>query len=212
MPSISPSGWQINNGTLNPSGPANPLPPIGGSFDAVANGVGGPRSITQAFVVPASVPRATLSWSDRIQNFANAFADPTQEFRVQILDAAGAVLQTVYSTNPGDPPMQIGPNGRSFDVTTLLQSRAGQTIRLRFEEQDSLNFFTVTVDNISLVVDDPAAGPADDFYSLNLAAGQTVNLALGLSNFAAADQLLPRRAPTAPCRPRSTRSSWGTAT
>src|SRR5206468_7568646 len=135
---------------VDPASPANPQSPITGSFDAFSDSTGpGLRNLFQSFTVPATVGRATLSWSDRIQNFANAFQDPNQEFRVQILDAANTVLQTVFSTNPGDPLFQNGPNNRSFDVTPLLQSRAGQTLRLRFEEQDNLSFFNVTLDNIS---------------------------------------------------------------
>src|SRR5262249_13662740 len=80
----------------------------------------------------------------------------------------------------GDAPTQIGPNNRSFDVTALLQSRAGQTLQLRFEQQDSLGFFNVTVDNVALTVGG-AADPTDDFYAIALAAGQSLDLALALS-------------------------------
>src|SRR5262249_40476890 len=147
------NGWQINNGTQDPVSPATPQPPISGAFDIFSDTTGpGTRFIFPSFVVPASVGRATLSWSDPIPNFAAAFQDPGQEFRVLITDNVGNVLQTVYSTNPGDPLIQLGPNNRSFDVTSLLQSRAGQTLRLRFEEQDSLFYMNVTLDNISLTV------------------------------------------------------------
>ena len=56
----------------------------------------------------------------------------------------------------------------TFDVTPLLQSRAGQTLRLRFEEQDSLFYMNVTLDNISLAVQTTPAAPDDDFYAVNL--------------------------------------------
>jgi PKD repeat protein len=173
----SPAGsWAVNTGSFDPPGPATPLAPIAGTFDAVTSTPGGTRSISQSFVVPATVTQATLSWQDRIRNSA-AFVDPNQEFRVVITDAAGAVLQTVFSTNPGDPSTQTGPNSRSFDVTALLQSRPGQTLQLRFEEQDSLNFFVVNLDSIALTLGAPQ--PPDDFYALTLAAGRPVTLALG---------------------------------
>lgn len=193
-PVIGLNGWQINNGTLDPASPATPLAPISGSFDAVSNTTGpGVRVITQSFVVPANVPQATLTWSDRIQNFANQFQDPNQEFRVLLLDAQGLLVQTVFSTNLGDPLSQVGPNSRSFDVTAALQGRAGQTLQLRFEQQDSLNFFNVTLDNVSLVVADPNAAPADDFYALNLEAGQSVDVALAVPNVTSAPAFAPTR-------------------
>jgi extracellular elastinolytic metalloproteinase len=176
--------WQINNGTLDPNGPATPQPPISGSFDATTN-TSGPaiKNITQSFVVPATVGRATLSWSDRIQNFASGFFATTQEFRVQILDANNTLLQTVYKTNPGDPLIQLGPNSRSFDVTALLQSHAGQTLKLRFEQQDNSFFMNVTLDNIALSVSASAPVTDSDFYAVNLTAGQPVTAALSLSGF-----------------------------
>src|SRR5262249_46747341 len=105
---------------------------------------------------PTTVTQATLSWSDRIQNFGSSFTS-TQEFRVQVLDANNNVLQTVFNTRPGDPLIQIGPNNRSFDITPLLQPRAGQVLKLRFEQQDSQFFFNATVDNVVLSVN---AGPS----------------------------------------------------
>jgi extracellular elastinolytic metalloproteinase len=176
--------WQINNGTLDPASPATPQPPISGSFDALSNTTGpGTRSITQTFTVPTTVLQATLSWSDRIQNFANAFVATTQEFRVEILDASNNVLQTIFATKPGDPLIQLGPNARSFDLTSLLQAHAGQALKLRFEEQDNLFYLNVTVDNVSLVVNAGSSSPDSDFYSVNLTAGQPVNLALALPGF-----------------------------
>lgn len=178
------NGWQVNNGSLDPASPATPLAPISGSFDVFSDTTTpGTRFLFQSFVVPGTVGRATLSWSDRIQNLASAFQDPNQEFRVLLTDSAGTVLQTVYSTNPGDPLLQVGPNSRSFDVTSSLQARVGQTLRLRFEEQDSLFYMNVTLDNISLVVDGGAGAPDTDFYSLGLTARQPVSLAMAVSGF-----------------------------
>src|SRR5262249_10160601 len=120
---------------------------------------------------------------DRIQNFANAFVATTQEFRVQILDANNNVLQTVFATKPGDPLIQLGPNNRAFDVTSVFQGRAGQVLKLRFEEQDSLFFLNATVDNISLLVNAGPSSQDSDFYALNLTAGQPVNVAMSLPGF-----------------------------
>ncbi|MDY3559679.1 S8 family serine peptidase [Gemmata sp. JC673] len=193
-PFVGANGWRINNGTIDPASPAGPLAPIGGAFDALTDSSsGGTRVIAQSFVVPAGVQQATLSWSDRLQNFASQFQDPNQEFRVVITDAVGNVLQTVFSTNLGDPLLQTGPNNRSFDVTALLQSRAGQVLQLRFEQQDSLFYFNVTVDNVALTVGNPSAAPSDDFYALDLTAGQRTDLVLGLSGVSAAPSFAATR-------------------
>lgn len=102
---------------------------------------------------------------------------------MEILDANGNLLQTVYHTQPGDPLIQVGPNNRSFDVTQLLQAHAGQVLQLRFEEQDSQFYFNVNLDNVSLTVNPGQSSQDSDFYAVNLTAGQPVNLALALPGF-----------------------------
>jgi hypothetical protein len=145
--------WVINNGSGDPLGPTGPLPPITGSYDAVAVQSGPSLLVlSNPIVVPAGVSSATFSWSDRILNWAPNFSDPNQEWRVRILDAGGGLIQQVYSTNPGDVLQQFGPNQRSFNVTSLLQSLAGQTIRLSFELESNLGYFNVALDNVSLRV------------------------------------------------------------
>lgn len=146
--------WKINDGKLKPGGPGTPLPPISGSFDAVATQSGpGLRILSRSFVVPENITSAVLSWSDRIRNYATTFSDPNQEWRVELIDTAGNTIQEVFSTNPGDPLQQIGPNHRSFDLTALLQSLAGQTVAVSFEQQDNLGFFNVTLDDVSLEIE-----------------------------------------------------------
>ena len=174
--------WEINNGTINPPSPANPQPPISGSFDVFSNPTGPAiKSITQSFVVPQIVNQATLSWSDRIQSFA-PLADPIQEFRVQILSGS-TVLATVFSTSPSDPAIQLGPNSRSFDLTSLLQPRAGQTLQLRFEQQDNSFFMNVTLDNIALTVGQSSSAGDEDFFAVDLEAGVPIQVAMALPGF-----------------------------
>lgn len=146
--------WQINDGTLDPPGPGLPTAPIAGSFDAVSvQGGAGLRILSEPFAVPETVTSATLSWSDRIRNFASVgFQDPNQEFRVLLLDSAGDTIQEIFSTDPGDPAQQLGPNTRSFDLTALLQSLEGQVVQIAFQEQDNRGFFNVNVDDVSLLV------------------------------------------------------------
>ena len=149
----SGSNWVINNGTLVPPGPGGALAPISGNFDAVSVQSGPATQIlTEQFVVPANITEAVLSWQDRIRNFAAEYSDPTQEFRVEIVDSTGVLIQEIFSTSPGDPLIQVGPNDRSFDLTSLLQSLEGQTVAVSFESQELFSFMNATLDNVSLLV------------------------------------------------------------
>ena len=146
--------YYINDGTFTPSSGAGALPPISGNFDVVTNqGGAGLHMLSQPFVVPGSVQSAVVSWNDRIRNMSGVFSDPNQEFRVDLVDASLNVIQEIYSTNPGDPATQIGPNYREFDLTALLQTLSGQQVSLRFSEQDDMGFFHVSLDDISFVIE-----------------------------------------------------------
>lgn len=144
--------WSINDGSLNPNGPALPLPPIEGAFDLVSH-QGGPQlnRAMQVVAVPLDVREATLTWSDRIRSYA-ALADPGQEYRVVIRALDLSIIAEVFSTNAGNPPLQEGPNARSVDLTTALQGLKGQTVLLSFEQQAQSSFFTLTIDDVSLMV------------------------------------------------------------
>ncbi len=155
--SISTTGsanWQINDGSLDPPGPAAPLAPISGNFDAVSTQSGSSLAmLSDVFVVPDNVTSAVLSWSDRIQNFASqGFVDPGQEWRVLVFGVTGNPIQEVFSTNPGDPDLQLGPNHRSFDLTSLFQSLAGRSIQLSFEQQSQFYFMNASLDDVSLEI------------------------------------------------------------
>ncbi len=129
--------WQINNGTFDPPGPGTILPPVSGNFDAVSfQGGAGLHLLSENVIVPEDISSATLSWSDRIRNHSSSFSDPNQEWRVLVQNTSGGLIQEVFSTNPGDPLQQIGPNHRSFDLTSLFQSLAGQTVQISFQQQD----------------------------------------------------------------------------
>ena len=152
-------GFQINDGTPDPPGASGPIAPISGNFDAYSSQVGpGSNIMCEAMLVPSGITSATLSWNDRIQNRALVFSDPNQEYRVEITDAGGTPIQEIFSTNPGDPLIQLGPNNRSFDVTLLLQSLEGQNIRLKITQQDNLLNFNVNIDDISLIIETGPVG------------------------------------------------------
>lgn len=151
---LGSGGIAINDGTFIPPGPSGPLSPISGSFDGITFQDGaGFHAFRQTVAVPNNIFSAKLAWSDRIRNHAGIFSDPNQEWRVLILDPLAVVPpQEVFSTSPGDPAIQIGPNSRSFDVTAILQGYAGQMMDVSFEQQDNLFFFNATLDDVVLVV------------------------------------------------------------
>jgi hypothetical protein len=167
--------WAVNDGTYDPAGPGGTLPPISGAFDVVGSGGGGFRSLRQTITIPAGILSARLSWNDRIRNTASIYADPGQEFRVVIRNSVGTVvLHEVYSTTPGDPLVQLGPNPRSGDLTGFFKLHAGETVIVSFEEQDTFNPFYVTLDDIHLIVsqlpidkDDCKGGSWQTFVNVN---------------------------------------------
>jgi hypothetical protein len=144
--------WSINDGTLEPLGPALPLPPIEGAFDLVSHqGGGNLNRAMQMLAVPLDVREATLTWSDRVRSYA-AFLDPGQEYRVVIRALDLTQLFEVFSTNAGDAALQEGPNLRTADLTAALQGLKGQTVFLSFEQQAQSFFITLTLDDVSLVM------------------------------------------------------------
>lgn len=167
--------WAMNNGTFVPPGPGGALPAISGAYDAVSY-QGGPgfHALRQTINVPSNVFAASLNWNDRVRNHAGIFSDPNQEWRVVIRDSAGNLLQEVFSTNPGDPAIQVGPNSRTANLTGLIQHYAGQAITVSFEEQDNLSFFNASLDDVKLLVsilptsaDECKAGSWETFVNVN---------------------------------------------
>lgn len=146
--------WFINTGDPTPiSNYDDGLGPIAGTYDAISDQTGpGLHLLTQPIVIPPESSTATLRFKDRIRNRANVFSDPNQEYRVTLVDSLLNPVEEIFSTNPGDPLFQIGPNEREFDLTDLIKKHEGQEIAIRFEEQDDLFFFNVNVDDVSLII------------------------------------------------------------
>lgn len=152
MNSNSNGTFVINNDNYDPPGPDGPLPPYSGSFSALSSQSGpGIRTIYQDVTLPVDATTATLHWADRIRNHATAFIDPTQEFRVEIMDTNNNVLTQLFSTNPGDPLISEWTE-RSASISTF----AGRTIRIAFTEQDTSYYFNVHLDNIRI---EPGVSP-----------------------------------------------------
>lgn len=138
-----------------------PAPPEGNN--AAMTDAQGPGShlLYQDIVIPNVVPGGFVVFSLFINNTAADFitqpdldfATPAlnQQARVDILDASGAVLMNLYQTDPGDP-LVSGYTSFFFNISSLLQANAGQTLRLQFAEVDNVNAFNFGVDAVDLTI------------------------------------------------------------
>jgi hypothetical protein len=156
------------SGTVSPvSGTTVPAPPEG-SAAAMTDSFGpGSHVLYQDFLVPVIVPGGAIRFSLFINNGATTFSIPNhldfstpalnQQARVDIITTsadpfsvlAADVLQKLYQTQPGDP-LVSGYNNVVVDISTLLQARQGQTLRLRFAEVDNVAQFNLGVDAVDI--------------------------------------------------------------
>jgi len=172
--------FEINDGSLFLDDVGGTSPPISGNFDAVTKQEGlGKHILSEVFTVPSGIISSQVSWKDRIFS-SIGFSDPNQEVRIEIRDATGIiVLTTLFSTDPGDPTTQAGPNNRSFDITAFMQAHEGEDIRFCVTEEDDLFFFNYFIDDISLTtVTDVVVGGTSipiDSTALLVAGAQTIS-------------------------------------
>ena len=167
--------WHEQSGPVSPVNGFSVPPSPGGTAAAMTDSQGpGSHVLYQEFVVPLTLSVAQLRFDLYINNHANAFFSPNtldfatptlnQQFRVDILTAAsnafsvtvGDVLQNVYQTQPGNP-LVSGYVTITADLTTLLAAHPGETLRLRFAQADNVQIMNVGLDNVSLVVPEPAS-------------------------------------------------------
>lgn len=163
----------IQTGTSSPiNGLPVPGPPQGTS--AAMTDAQGPGShvLYQDFLVPLLVPDALLTFSYALNNTAPQYAFPltldfsiatfNQQARVDIMTTganvfgvgASDVLLNVFQTNASTPLVTAGYVNVQANITSLLQSHAGETLRLRFAEVDNLSFFNFGVDGADIVISD----------------------------------------------------------
>lgn len=152
----------INDGTVEPFPNAVFTPkqsPIEGNYDCFTETINtGKCKLSQALTVPGGVTLAVLSWKDRIFMHEDDFADPATESMVRVCmgdHSTQTEIEQVWSTDPGDPRQEIGPNVRNYDVTAMVQSDPVQNqgiVDLVFEQNNSVFFFNSFWDAISLKV------------------------------------------------------------
>lgn len=194
----SNGGWFVQTGTRSPLTSFPVQAPPGPTRAAMSDGFFGSQVLYQDFLVPQDgVASATLSfdWSIANQNLGGGslfnplgtldYTVPSnRQARVDILGPSadpfsvnpGDVLLNLFRTEVGDPAFS-GYTTRSVDLTALLASRAGQTLRLRFAEVNSQLFIRSAplnfgVDLISLdvtLVPEPASLALLAFGALGLA-------------------------------------------
>ncbi len=149
--------WYLADAKYDPEGPDAPGPPLSGEHHVMTaqNGAGWHLLYQDAFI-PLDAATVTFSWTDRIHNYADYFAWPNQEFRVEVRDTNNVVLSTLFRTQAGDTNLQPATR-REFDLSAFR----GRTVRLAFVQQDNLGYLNVAIDDVSLELG--AAGTPTEF-------------------------------------------------
>ncbi len=186
----SSGSFLTQSGTLSPINNFTvPAPPAGTTAAMTDSTAGGAHVLYQDFVVPLGpIPQANIAFSLYLNNAAGAYFNPAtldwaatnptgglnlnQQARVDIMPtsanvfsvAAADILQNLFQTTAATPAV-TGYDPYLIDITALLLSHQGQTLRLRFAETDNVNFFNVGVDNASINII-----PAPSVLSLSLLA------------------------------------------
>jgi hypothetical protein len=153
------STWYAQSGgTLLSPVSGFPVPAAPTSDVAMADQTGnGSHVIYQDFAIPAGpITSATLELNLWVGNRSGAFFTPdtldfnvfpNQQARIDLLTPSGDpfsltdVLLNAYQTRPGDPLVLPGYITLTEDVTGLIASHAGSTLRLRAAETDNTGFF-----------------------------------------------------------------------
>lgn len=152
--------FAVNEGTRNPHGPLRATEPLSGSYDALyVPRFSGAASLTQFFTVPDQVFSATFSFTERV-GLWGFFDVSNHQFRVSVIDQIGDVISQVYST--ASAGLQLGsgtPSDLSFDLTALMQANQGRTLGVQFELEAQHWSMNASLDNVSMMVETPAAVP-----------------------------------------------------
>jgi hypothetical protein len=158
------------SGTTTPLSSHTTVGPDSGTFYAVTDQTGGGAySLTQSFTVTPGATSVILSFDLFANDYAgvvttgalNSTSGPREFATADLLTgtanpfstAAGDVLQNFYT---GADNLAANPNpytAYSFDITGLVS--AGGTFQIRFGEADNQGYFTMGVDNVSVLETTP---------------------------------------------------------
>jgi hypothetical protein len=141
-------GIVVDDGSFDPPGSGGPVLPFAGSFSAATFQSGpGVHTLFQDVTLAPDLLSAVLHWADNLQNYAGSFVDPRQEWRVEVWNPIdNSVLAELFSTNPGDPPIQAWTE-RMGDLSPWI----GQTIRIAFTQEDNFGFFNARLDEVRIL-------------------------------------------------------------
>jgi hypothetical protein len=152
----------IDDGTVSPPSADAPTPPFDGNFSAFARQTApGLLLLRQDVTLPANAPVITLSWADRVRNFAGDF-DTNQQFRVEVRNTNDVTLAVLFATKPGDTLLADWTQ-RNAD----LSSYSGQIVRLAFIVDAGQTFLEVHLDDISLKAASPPLTTYDVYFGTN---------------------------------------------
>ncbi len=180
------AGFVINNGVVYPPSGDSPTTPFDGNFSALADQPPPAISVLyQDIALPANAGVITLSWADRIRNFAPDFAT-NQQFSVEICDTNNSLLATLYATQPGDPAL-----GDWTQRSANISAYGGQTIRLTLVANAGLNYLDAHVDDVSVRCANLPPITYDVYFGTNSALDETEFLGSTTNT----DWLLPPLAP-----------------
>jgi hypothetical protein len=146
-------------------------PALSGSYDVSYDPTyAGVSTLTQFFTVPDQVVSATFNFTQQIDLFGT-YAIPNQQFKASIVNSLGTVISQVYST--ASSGLQLGTGTAStlsFDLTSLMQANAGNSLGVQFSLEAQTWSMTATLDDIAMMVETPAAVPLPPTIWMMLAA------------------------------------------
>lgn len=158
--------WHLNDGTYNPASADGPQPAFDGQFSVVSDRTEpGSRVLFQDFALPVGAGPVALQWSHCLRNFAGAYG-PGQQFRVEILNAAQAVLAVPFATAEGDPLLGNWTS-RRYDLSGFK----GQTLRIVFLVEDGAGPLNVHLDDISVLAPPDNLTAFDVYFGTNAVPG-----------------------------------------
>jgi Fungalysin metallopeptidase (M36)/Calx-beta domain len=159
----SNANFLINDGTAFSFSGDFATPPFSGSYSLFASQTALPGflQLWQEINLPTNASSLMLSWVDKIRNFSTSF-ETNQQFRVEIRDTNDLVLAVPFKTQPDEPLLRDWTQ-RNVDLT----SYKGQTIRLAFVVDASVNYFDLHLDEVGIRSGNPPVTIYDLYLSTN---------------------------------------------